>query len=61
MSGTKIQSADRLEIEFKVAFDVMWNLAKFTDFMSQATLNSVSGRSANRILVLLFAFLRHFF
>jgi len=54
--STLIRSADRPEIEFKVACDVTTS-DKLSDVVtSHATLNLISGRSGNRIKVLLWIF-----
>jgi len=56
-----IQSADRPEIEYKVACDVIESifLNSTVSMTLQATLNSISGRSADCIGVRLWTFLRH--
>jgi len=58
--STLIRSADRPEIEFKVACDVTTS-DKLSDVVtSHATLNLISGRSGNRIKVLLWIFFSFF-
>jgi len=58
--STLLRSADHPEIELKVACDVTRHDNLSSLVTSQATLNSISGQSADRRRVLLWTFFHYF-